>query len=165
MLSRRTLLASGAAFLATPAVARRRVTINLYNPHTHETAALRFDDTITSQDWAAFCSITRDWRTNTAAQMDAGLLRWLKGLTEQLGEGSPFHLVSGYRTPATNSSLPGTATHSPHMDGKALDLRRTDVSTRTLRDAAFNLRLGGVGYYPELHNNFVHVDTNAWRTW
>lgn len=165
MLSRRTLLAGGLAMLATPAVARRRVTIALYNPHTAETLSFLMGNGISNRDWQAFCSITRDWRMDRAVQMDAGLLTWLKGLTQQLGEGAPFHILSGYRTPTTNASLPGTANNSPHMAAKALDLRREDVSTRDLRDAAFALRLGGVGYYPQSHNRFVHIDTNLWRTW
>jgi uncharacterized protein YcbK (DUF882 family) len=37
------------------------------------------------------------------------------------------------------------------------------VKTTVLRDAARELRRGGVGYYRDL--DFVHVDTGRVRTW
>ena len=40
------------------------------------------------------------------------------------------------------------ATHSLHMDGKAIDIRVPGVKLDHLRDAAKSLKLGGVGYYP-----------------
>ena len=37
------------------------------------------------------------------------------------------------------------------------------VSTAILRDAALELKRGGVGYYRQ--SDFVHVDTGRVRTW
>lgn len=165
MLSRRTFLATAGAFLATPAIANREIPINIYNPHTQETTTLHYRDSISRRDWYQFCAIARDWRQERAVQMDSQLLLWLRGLTEQLGTGRPFILLSGFRTQATNQMLSGTASNSLHLQGRALDIRRDDYSTSDLRDAAHRLALGGVGYYPQANNRFVHIDTGPWRTW
>ncbi|NIV12409.1 MAG: DUF882 domain-containing protein, partial [Aliifodinibius sp.] len=37
------------------------------------------------------------------------------------------------------------------------------VPLKTLRKAALNMRMGGVGYYPK--SNFVHVDSGRVRSW
>ena len=52
---------------------------------------------------------------------------------------------------------------SLHMRGRAIDLRLTDVRTKTLREAALEMRRGGVGYYPR--SDFVHLDTGRIRAW
>ncbi len=57
----------------------------------------------------------------------------------------------------------GVAKRSLHMQGRALDIRLTDVATSDLRAAALELRGGGVGYYPE--SKFVHIDTGRVRFW
>ena len=57
----------------------------------------------------------------------------------------------------------GVATRSLHLEGRALDIRFTDVPLRQLRDAALALQAGGVGYYPS--SGFVHIDTGRVRRW
>jgi uncharacterized protein YcbK (DUF882 family) len=57
----------------------------------------------------------------------------------------------------------GVATHSLHMEGKAIDIRMAGVDLAHLRDAALSLRAGGVGYYQA--SNFIHVDTGRVRRW
>ena len=49
------------------------------------------------------------------------------------------------------------------MRGRAIDVRLTDVRTKTLREAALEMQRGGVGYYPQ--SDFVHLDTGRFRTW
>jgi uncharacterized protein YcbK (DUF882 family) len=61
------------------------------------------------------------------------------------------------------SKSSGVATHSLHMEGKAVDLRLSGVPTSHLREAALSLQAGGVGYYPA--SDFVHVDTGRVRQW
>ena len=85
-----------------------------------------------------------------------------------LGTGSkPFHVISGYRSPATNAMLHarsgGVATRSLHMSGQAIDIRMPGVPLATLHRAARSLQAGGVGYYPR--SEFVHVDTGRVRAW
>ena len=55
------------------------------------------------------------------------------------------------------------ASHSLHMDGKAIDIRLPGVPLANLHDAALSLRAGGVGYYQR--EQFVHVDTGRVRRW
>jgi uncharacterized protein YcbK (DUF882 family) len=50
-----------------------------------------------------------------------------------------------------------------HLRGQAIDVRLADVKSAVLRDAARELRRGGVGYYHR--SDFVHVDTGRVRTW
>jgi uncharacterized protein YcbK (DUF882 family) len=57
----------------------------------------------------------------------------------------------------------GVARHSLHMDGKAIDIRIPGCDLTHLRDAALNLRSGGVGFYPG--SQFVHVDIGRVRKW
>jgi len=63
----------------------------------------------------------------------------------------------------TRSSDSGVARNSPHMLGKAIDVRLDDVKLSELRDAAITMQRGGVGYYKD--SNFVHIDTGAVRRW
>jgi uncharacterized protein YcbK (DUF882 family) len=80
----------------------------------------------------------------------------------------PFEIVSAFRSPQTNQALrsrsrhSGVATRSLHMDGAAMDICLADVKLVQLRDAALDLKAGGVGYYPE---GFIHVDTGRVRRW
>ena len=57
----------------------------------------------------------------------------------------------------------GVASGSLHLQGRAVDIRLADVSSAALRDAAIELRRGGVGYYAS--SDFVHIDTGRFRTW
>ena len=50
-----------------------------------------------------------------------------------------------------------------HLQGKAIDVRLTDLPTAELRDTALKLEAGGVGYYRE--SDFVHVDSGRVRRW
>jgi len=113
--------------------------------------------------------VLRDWRDGTIHPIDPGLLDLLVELHRATGTQHPFQVICGYRSPKTNAML---ASHSEavsprslHMSGKAIDIRLPDVPLARLRDVALGLRRGGVGYYPDPANNFVHVDTGRVRRW
>jgi uncharacterized protein YcbK (DUF882 family) len=55
------------------------------------------------------------------------------------------------------------AKRSMHMEGKAIDIRLTDVPLSVVRQTALSLKQGGVGYYPK--SDFVHLDTGRPRFW
>lgn len=117
---------------------------------------------------AAVDHLLRDFRTEDVGQIDPALLDLLYRLTLTTGTGKPFEIISGYRSPATNTMLRktrggGVAKRSLHMDGKALDIRLVGVDTARLRTAALALGTGGVGYYPD--SDFVHIDTGPVRSW
>jgi uncharacterized protein YcbK (DUF882 family) len=112
----------------------------------------------------------RDHYTGDVHRIDTALLDLLHELAHTLGTSEPFHVISGYRSLATNAMLrarsraaTGVARRSLHMDGRAIDIRVPRVRLTDLRDAALDLARGGVGYYP--NSNFVHVDTGRVRRW
>ena len=109
----------------------------------------------------------RDFRTGEAHPIEPRLFDQLYVLSRITGARKPFQVISAYRSPATNSDLrkhsSGVASHSLHLDGRAIDIRLPDVRLADLRDAALALKAGGVGYYPG--SNFVHIDTGAVRRW
>lgn len=111
--------------------------------------------------------VLRDHRTGDAKEMDVALLELLHELQGHLGVDEPFHVISGYRSAATNALLAaesnGVAKNSLHLAGRAIDIRLPGVPLAHLRAAALSLRQGGVGYYPSL--DFVHVDTGRIRFW
>ena len=111
--------------------------------------------------------LLRDFRTNEMISIDPQLFDMLYALSLTCG-GKIFEIISAYRSPVTNSMLHkaggnGVATHSLHMDGRAIDLRMVGVDTARLRNAAVDVRLGGVGFYPA--SDFLHVDTGKVRSW
>lgn len=111
--------------------------------------------------------LLRDFRTGDVHPIDPGLLDLLHQVARSLDTGKAFEVISGYRSPKTNAALrkrsEGVAARSLHMVGQAIDIRVAGVPLISLRSAAFDLRRGGVGYYPA--SNFVHVDTGRVRHW
>ena len=109
----------------------------------------------------------RDHRTGDEHPIDPALYDILNDLRLATGTRSPFHVISAYRSPRTNSMLQengrGVAKGSLHLQGRAIDVRLADVGSASLRDAAVELQRGGVGYYRG--PDFVHVDTGRVRRW
>ncbi|MCO4864084.1 DUF882 domain-containing protein [Cupriavidus sp. WGlv3] len=110
----------------------------------------------------------RDHYSGKVGTIDPQLFDLLFQVRRELGTDKPFQVISGYRSPATNSRLRnsrggGVARHSLHMDGKAIDIRLAGVSLADVRDAAKSLQRGGVGYYES--DQFVHIDTGRVRYW
>lgn len=111
----------------------------------------------------------RDFRNGDTHAIDPGLLDQLHLLAAVTATRTPFQVISGYRSPATNAMLQreghGVATQSLHLQGQAIDIRLADIRLADLRDAALSLRAGGVGYYPSPGSDFVHIDTGRMRRW
>ncbi|WP_343035038.1 DUF882 domain-containing protein [Aromatoleum diolicum] len=110
----------------------------------------------------------RDHYSGEIGRMDPLLFDLLHRVKLVLGCEQPFQVISGYRCPATNTSLRttrdgGVAKRSLHMEGKAIDVRIAGLPLAELRDAALSLRAGGVGFYPQ--EQFVHLDTGRMRSW
>lgn len=112
--------------------------------------------------------LTRDFRTGDMHSMDPNLYDLLWQVSQDVKTTQPFEIISAFRSPKTNQALrsrsrhSGVATRSLHMDGAAMDICLADVRLADLRDAALDLKAGGVGYYPE---GFIHVDTGRVRRW
>lgn len=176
-LGRRGLLfGAGAAMasVAAPAICRaqglpgvRRAV--LHNLHTGDTFNEVFyaNGRYMPDALAEAMRVLRDWRNGEEHPMDPRLFDTLHEINARLDTSSPFQVISGYRSPATNAMMharsSGVAEHSQHVLGKACDIRVEGVALRNLRSAALDVGAGGVGYYPV--SNFVHVDVARVRQW
>ncbi|MGD2270741.1 MAG: DUF882 domain-containing protein [Desulfobacterales bacterium] len=156
-------------FAAVARILTPEKNLSFYNTHTREsleTCYFRRGD-YCPEALVRINYILRDHRTSKVKPIDTRLLDLLHGLSVSLQSQSPFHVISGYRSPRTNASLrrksKGVAAFSLHMQGKAIDIRLPRCPVKKLRRAAVNLQRGGVGYYPRL--NFVHVDVGRVRYW
>ncbi|WGW01874.1 DUF882 domain-containing protein [Vibrio sp. YMD68] len=111
--------------------------------------------------------LCRDFRRNEVHPMDRRLFDQISQIQSLLGSQSEVQIISGYRSPATNSALRansnGVAKKSFHMLGQAMDFRLHGVNLKDVREAAMSLKAGGVGYYPR--SNFIHIDTGPVRSW
>ncbi|MFM1816345.1 MAG: hypothetical protein RLZ98_3040 [Pseudomonadota bacterium] len=146
-------------------------TIRLYNIHTKETLEVTYrkagrllPDAKKKIDW-----LLRDWRRDAPTEMDIRLIDLLWEIHRELGSRQPIHIISGYRSPKTNTMLRktrgGQAKKSRHMTGEAADVHFPDIPLRELRYSALIREQGGVGYYPTSAIPFVHVDTGRVRAW
>lgn len=165
------LMAAGFAVGQTASASAENRTLSFYNIHTKETVSVtykrdgRFDD----DGLKRLNHAMRDWRRDEEIKMDPELIDLIWKIHTQLGSTQPIHLISGYRSPETNSMLRktrgGQAKKSQHTLGKAADIHFPDVPVKTLRASALVQEVGGVGYYPTSGIPFVHVDTGNVRMW
>ena len=143
--------------------------LSFAHPHPGERLTVPYfaDGAYLPQGLARLDHLLRDHRTGEEHPIEPALFDLLHDLRLATGTREPFQVISGYRSPKTNATLRsagrGVAKRSLHMDGRAIDVRLADVTSSTLRDAALELKRGGVGYYRQ--SDFVHVDTGRFRTW
>ncbi|MDT8282978.1 MAG: DUF882 domain-containing protein [Gammaproteobacteria bacterium] len=153
---------------ATLATVRDRE-LSFYNTHTGEKLSATFwsdgnyqDDAVKEISW-----ILRDHRTNTASSIDCKVMDLLCQLQAKVEYQGEIHVISGYRSPASNAMLnkksSGVAKRSYHMLGQAIDIRLPGFDTAELHRAAKSLKVGGVGYYAK--SDFVHLDVGRVRYW
>ena len=175
--TRRGFLQIGAGIadvMAVPAVFASRVlqqerTIGFLNLHTGEKLQTTYwsDGDYVSSGLGEINDLLRDHRSGEVFDMDPQLLDLLFLLQAQVASPGKFHIISGYRSPATNEKLrktsSGIARRSYHMQGKAVDIRLPGCDLKHLHKSALALKAGGVGYYQK--SNFIHVDTGPVRSW
>ena len=143
--------------------------LSFYNTHTGENmeAVYWSEGMYVPQALADINYILRDYRTGEVKDIDTDLLDLLYNLRQKLECTGPFDIISGYRSPETNSFLSnmskGVVKNSMHIQGMAIDIRVPGYELRTLQRAAVDLRRGGVGYYPS--SDFVHLDVGRIRYW
>jgi uncharacterized protein YcbK (DUF882 family) len=151
---------------AEPAASRRIVLKNLHTPESLDIVFRRGDD-YASSAMSAVQVLLRDYRTGAQHPIDPKLLDYLYEVAHLAGVEPVFTVISGYRSPQTNAILhersSGVASHSLHMEGRAIDVRLASVDCARLADQALAMQRGGVGYYNK--SDFVHLDTGRFRTW
>ncbi|MGL4405268.1 MAG: DUF882 domain-containing protein, partial [Notoacmeibacter sp.] len=146
-------------------------TLKLYYVHTKERADVTYkrNGKYLSEGLKKANHMLRDWRRNEPTKMDPKTLDILWQVYKSSGSRDYIHVVSAYRSPATNAMLRrtrgGQAEKSQHMLGKAIDFYLPDVKLSKLRAIAFKIQGGGVGYYPKSGSPFVHVDSGNVRAW
>ena len=184
MNHRRSFLKSSAllaSVLAAPAIVRaapaaspllatpHERTLRMYNTHTGESLRTVFwaEGQFVPGAMDDINQLLRDHRNNQVAPIDPKLLLLLDQVSSAVGANSVVHIISGYRSPASNQLLAektrGVAKHSMHLDGKAIDVRIPGRDLASLHKAALRVGGGGVGYYPD--SQFVHMDTGRLRHW
>ena len=179
-VSRRALVKLGAlaaaaailprsAFGSNPSPSVAEKSLAFYNTHTGENLKTVYwaEGHYLGQSLREINHILRDPRNDEVHDIDTGLLDLLFAIRKQIETNQPFHVISGYRSAATNEFLrahtTGVAEHSLHLVGQAIDIRSPGRELRTLQKVAVALKGGGVGYYPK--SDFVHVDIGRVRYW
>jgi uncharacterized protein YcbK (DUF882 family) len=91
----------------------------------------------------------RDFRADEVKAIDVRLLDLLHAMKMRLQQSGPFHVISGYRTAATNAMLARrssrVAKNSYHIKGMAIDLHLPGCPLNQLRDCGLAMKRGGVG--------------------
>ncbi len=179
-VSRRTLIKLGmlaaaavilprAAFGSSNSLSVGEKSLAFYNTHTGETLKTVYwaEGNYLGQSLREINFILRDPRNDKIHDIDTGLLDLLFAIRNAIDAPQSFHVISGYRSPATNAYLrahtSGVAKNSLHLVGQAIDIRCPGRELRVLQKAAVALKAGGVGFYPK--SDFVHVDTGRVRYW
>ncbi len=152
-----------------PAGSRDERTLSFHHLHTGERLTIVYwkRGEYLPQSLAALDRLLRDHRTGTVHPIDPAIFDLLYRLREKTGGKGTYQVICGYRTPGSNRYLAartsGIGERSRHLEGKAIDVRLGGVPLARLRDAALDLKGGGVGYYPR--SNFIHLDTGPLRRW
>lgn len=158
------------AALALPARAAGSRSLALVHTHTRESLEITY--AIGGQPvpsaMMAVNHFLRDHYSGAIGSIDPLVLDQLHQVRLEFGSTQPFEVISGYRAAATNAHLRasrggGVAQRSLHLEGRAIDVRLRGTALAELRDAALQLRAGGVGYYPR--ESFVHLDSGRVRHW
>ncbi|MCC0021262.1 MAG: DUF882 domain-containing protein [Nitratireductor sp.] len=145
--------------------------LKLYYLHTGEKADIvfkrngRYDAAgLKKLNW-----FLRDWRRNEPTKMNPLLFDLIWEAYRESGSKGYIHVISGYRSPATNEMLRrtrgGQAKKSQHMLGNAMDFFLPDVKLAKIREIGLKMQVGGVGYYPKSGSPFVHLDVGSVRHW
>ena len=168
-------LAAAATCVPCPALALERTskrferTLDVYNVHTGESLNTVYwmKGKYLPTSLRDINYVLRDHRSDQVKPMDPQLFDLLYTIDKIVGLRDAFHVLSAYRSPATNAMLrtyySGVAEHSMHIEGKAVDVRFFGSDLQMVRRLAADLQWGGVGYYP--WSGFVHLDTGPVRYW
>lgn len=152
-----------------PASLRGDGQIAIYRPDKDEHATVRYRDAkgrYLPQGFEQIATIFRCRLTEEQHEIDAELIEILDAIQDHF-DAREVRLISAYRSPERNALMRRqgrrVARDSLHMRGMAADIELPGVSRQALRDFAFALHQGGVGFYRR--SGFVHVDSGEPRAW
>ena len=174
-LLRLGVLAAAASCVPCPALALERTSqrfersLDFYNVHTGENLSTVYwiKGKYLPVALRDINYILRDHHSDQVKPIDPQLLDLLYTIDKIVGLRDAFHVLSAYRSAATNAMLrlyySGVAEHSMHIEGKAVDVRFFGGDLQMVHRLATDLQWGGVGYYP--WSGFLHLDTGPVRYW
>jgi uncharacterized protein YcbK (DUF882 family) len=150
--------------------------INWIRPQTGETLRVVYwkDGQLNDGAYERMCHILRDVEARKSHAMDPQLIDTLwacQAFCARYGIHHPVHILSGFRTPATNDRLVEqglpAARKSLHLDGRAADVRIVDLNSDILGSLVQSFARGGVGFYsrPGVTGGWIHTDTGVNRVW
>jgi uncharacterized protein YcbK (DUF882 family) len=148
---------------------KKREALTLHNIHLNRTFHAEFFDGYRYNITGLFQidKALMDYRAWQIARIDLKLVNLLYEINRFVGLHHKINIISGYRSPQTNSYLRkhsrGVAKRSYHMKAQAADIQIPGIRLSKLRSIARSIGMGGVGYYPR--SNFIHVDVGPVRSW
>lgn len=170
-MGRRSLIAAGVGLIASAGgveaqVARGSRRLNVKRAYTSDAfSGVYFADgryvteALRRLDW-----VFRDLSREEVTPMDPRLFDVMHAVANRMEASDAFEVISGYRTPETNSRLTGrVSTVSLHMSGMAGDMRLPGRNSYEMARLAATMGLGGVGLYRR--DGFVHLDCGQSRRW
>ncbi len=169
LLTAALLLPSVLQASSIPSTLRGDGQIALYRPDKDEHAAIRYRDAkgrYLPEGFGRIAAIFRCRLTEEQHEIDAELIEILDAIQDHF-DAREVRLISAYRSPERNSLMRRqgrrVARDSLHMRGMAADIEIAGISRQALRDFAYALRQGGVGFYRR--SGFVHIDSGEPRAW
>ena len=151
-------------------------TLTVTRPQSGERTSVLYwkDGHMIDAAYQELCHILRDVNGKATTAIDPKLLETLwasQAFVARYGLEKPLEILSGYRTPASNSRLIEqgipAARQSLHMSGKAADVRIAGLTEEVLGGLVRSFRQGGVGFYYRSgpKGGWIHADTGLNRTW
>lgn len=144
-------------------------TLTLYRPDKNERQTFVYRDKKGRLDVRVLEKINHFFRcrlTDEVHDVDPELVILLDRISDHFG-GKQVDIISGYRSPTRNALMRRqgrrVARDSLHLRGMAADIEIAGVTPAEIRNFAYGLKEGGVGYYGR--RSFVHLDTGSLRTW
>jgi uncharacterized protein YcbK (DUF882 family) len=147
----------------------KRRKLALLNVHTREDVEVTYFKNGRYQESALMKinELLRDHRRDEVTNIDVKVIDQIFATQKKLRNDDQIHVLSGYRSKATNEELRqrsrGVARKSYHTLGQATDIYIPGIKLRKQRTAAISLLAGGVGYYPR--SSFIHLDSGPVRKW
>jgi len=152
-------------------------TLTVYRAASGEKADLLYwkDGEIIDPAYQELCHLLRDVQGGgVTVPMDPKLLELLwatQAFVARYGMNAPLEILSGYRTPESNKHLieqgVPAARKSLHMEGRAADIRISNLDSEVLGNLIRSFRQGGVGFYyrQTKQGGWIHADTGLQRVW
>src|SRR3954468_8577072 len=165
------LLLMGAGSVHDATALNETRTLSFHHTHSDEDLTVTFkrDGRYDEDALKQLNHFLRDWRSQEQTTMDRHLFDILWEVYRDVDGKKPIHIISSYRSPATNAMLhrrsSGVARFSQHMLGHAMDFFIPGIPLEQIRFAGLRLQRGGVGFYPTSGSPFVHLDTGSIRHW